>query len=293
MSDEENHKNTEKKYKILKFSKLKRKKNNLSNKFMDAIINEEKSEKDIKKMESEQPLFEKTSPEKPDKKKSVENKFAPLPNLPISKRYFGLKPAFNFESDEEKPFIGLKEINEETNNYDLWNETIDTDQKPKIIKRKAYVDEKGYYCSYMGDTLSQLFEVIGFLGKGEFSVVYKVKSIESQKVFALKIMRKNDEITDCGKREVQMLKELNTENKNVFLVKFTDHFWHLGLLCILIDFWQFDLRNYLQKKGGVLKLQEVRKIGEQLMSSLIFLAEKEVAHLDSEFKSQARQYYGQ
>lgn len=52
-------------------------------------------------------------------------------------------------------------------------------------------DETGYYIPIMGNTLANKYDIIEKLGKGVFGIVVKALDKQDNKIYAIKILRKN------------------------------------------------------------------------------------------------------
>ena len=87
----------------------------------------------------------------------------------------------------------------------------------------------------------QDFEFLSFLGEGAFSSVLKVRSLINQKIYAMKMIKieENDDMKKYYKSEILMLQTLNHKN----IVKYYTHFKGENRLYIIMEYLEGDL-NY-------------------------------------------------
>jgi hypothetical protein len=78
-------------------------------------------------------------------------------------------------------------------------------------------ENSGYYTPEVNEIINGHYKIIGFCGKGIFSNVVRVVDINTNKEFAIKIIRSIDIMLMSGEKERSTLKRLNEIDKNGML----------------------------------------------------------------------------
>ena len=102
------------------------------------------------------------------------------------------------------------------------------------------------------------------VGEGTYGVVYKCRNKESQQLVALKKIRleNTDEgIPSTAIREISVLQELRHQN----IVELKDIVHGENKLYLIFEFFNLDLKKYLDKKGAPLGSYQVRSLIYQLL----------------------------
>lgn len=122
------------------------------------------------------------------------------------------------------------------------------------------------------------YEILGPLGRGSNSFVYKAKCIFTNSIVALKVI----EITtvdklERAKKEVYIHKGLNHEGIVGYVDDFKDDsYWYL----VLEYCEKGELYSHLKRRNFALTEPEIRLIGLQLLKTLEYLDTRKIIHLD-------------
>ena len=140
--------------------------------------------------------------------------------------------------------------------------------------------EKKLYCEKekFPKEISSKFEIIQEIGKGAFSVIYKVKSKENNNIYCLKQI--NTKKTKDKENEIKILSNLNHPN----LIKYFFSFYNSENIYIIMEFCEYgDLFSLLQsvKKKKVFVNEEIIwNIAIQALLGLEYLHSKKIIHRD-------------
>ena len=126
--------------------------------------------------------------------------------------------------------------------------------------------------------ISSKYEIIQEIGRGAFSIVYKVKSKENNNIYCLKKI--NTKKTKDKENEIKILSNLNHPN----LIKCFYSFYNSDNIYIIIDFCEFgDLFSLLQsvkKKKVFVNEDIIWNIAIQTLIGLNYLHSKKIIHRD-------------
>ena len=126
--------------------------------------------------------------------------------------------------------------------------------------------------------ISSKYEIIQEIGRGAFSIVYKVKSKENNNIYCLKKINTNK--TKDKENEIKILSNLNHPN----LIKCFYSFYNSDNIYIIIDFCEFgDLFSLLQsvkKKKVFVNEDIIWNIAIQTLIGLNYLHTKKIIHRD-------------
>ena len=125
----------------------------------------------------------------------------------------------------------------------------------------------------------QRFEREEKLGEGTYGVVYKARDRQTNEVVALKKIRLEN--TDEGMpstalREISVLQELRHQN----IVELKDIVHGQNKLYLIFEFFNLDLKKYLDKKGAPLGSYQVKSLMFQLLQGLVHCHERRIMHRD-------------
>lgn len=122
------------------------------------------------------------------------------------------------------------------------------------------------------------YEILGPLGRGSNSFVYKAKCVLTGNTVALKVIDiTNGERKLRAKKEVQLHKSLSHENIVTYIDDFKDDsYWYL----VLEYCEKGELYSHLKRRNFALTEDEIRHIGIQLLRALEYLESRNIAHLD-------------
>ena len=143
-------------------------------------------------------------------------------------------------------------------------------QKPPAGVRPTYAS---------GDTIGGSFEVIGPLGKGGFSSVYRVYRKIDDRQYALKVFNARDSF-DLVKRELDFLRGLDHPNvvKVVWADQTDDGLWYL-----VTELLEGESLEDYALGDRVVEIDEVIEIGRELLDALIAIHpnEERIAELSA------------
>lgn len=132
------------------------------------------------------------------------------------------------------------------------------------------------------------YHIISILGKGAFSVVYKVKSLIDDKIYCMKKiqLKENEQIEDNNEVKI-ILNFFQKENPNSIskhIVKYYSYFCESIYLYIIMEYCEYgDLFSLLQtfkKRKLFLKESFLWDITYQCLLSLKYLHSKNIIHRD-------------
>jgi len=128
------------------------------------------------------------------------------------------------------------------------------------------------------DEISSKYEIIQEIGRGAFSIVYKVKSKEDNNIYCLKKI--NMKKTKDKESEINILSNLNHPN----LIKFYYSFANEEGIYIIMEFCQYgDLYSLLQsvkKKKVYVNEDIIWDVAMQTLLGLEYLHSKQIIHRD-------------
>lgn len=117
------------------------------------------------------------------------------------------------------------------------------------------------------------------IGEGQYGKVYKAIHRRSKVLVAMKIInktgRKRVEI-ETYREEMRLLQQLSHPH----IIRLIEYFETPTDIYIVLEYCQGDLSHYLRRKGGYLKMEEVRQIALQLVAALKYLHSLGVVHHD-------------
>lgn len=130
------------------------------------------------------------------------------------------------------------------------------------------------------ESLGSAFEVVGEIGRGGFALVYLVRALESRKLLAVKVMRRelmsSEEATERFRREIQYASQLN--HPNILSVDFARE--DTGLLYYAMPRVKGNtLAKHLERKGNA-SIDEARRILGDLARGLGYAHDQGVIHRD-------------
>lgn len=122
------------------------------------------------------------------------------------------------------------------------------------------------------------YEILGPLGRGSNSFVYKAKCVFTNDVVALKVIDiTTEERKEKAKKEVIIHKSLNHEGIVAYIDDFKDDsYWYL----VLEYCDKGELYSHLKRRNFALTEEEIKLIGAQLLKTLDYLENQKILHLD-------------
>ncbi|KAJ1848128.1 Serine/threonine-protein kinase 36 [Coemansia sp. RSA 2703] len=121
--------------------------------------------------------------------------------------------------------------------------------------------------------------LLQLIGEGQYGKVYKAVHRQSKVIVAMKIIskkeRKQVEI-ETYREEMRLLTQLSHRN----IIRLIEYFETESDIYIVLEHCKCDLAVYLKRRGGYLRMEEVRTIAQQLVAALKYLHSLGVVHHD-------------
>lgn len=151
-------------------------------------------------------------------------------------------------------------------------------------------DTKGYYIPQVGEILldlSQRYKILAVKGKGVYSCVVEVQSLENGEKSAVKVLRNNEVMLKSGEKEVKILQKLHEKDPNDrrHIIKLQGSFTFQGHFCAKFELLGMNLREVLSKYGNNtgLSLAAVKSFARQGFIALFHIKSEQILHCDSNF----------
>ncbi len=147
----------------------------------------------------------------------------------------------------------------------------------------TYVSLSNIYMSeieLIKEKIKNKYKVEGYIGKGGFSTVIKLRDIELDRLCALKILSKDlisdPEMLERFKREARLYAKLDHPN----IVQVFDVGFYKNVAYIIMKYIDgIDLKTYI-KENSPLKLEKIISISKDIASVLKYMHEKGIIHRD-------------
>ena len=129
------------------------------------------------------------------------------------------------------------------------------------------------------------YTILGQIGKGSFSRIYKSQNKDTGEFYAIKVVKKLEKYEKVLKREIEILKKLDHPN----VIKLHEVVEHNKTRFLVLDYCgRGDLSTYVKKgkdnKGWFyntgMSLATIQNITKQLASGLEYLRSKDIVHRD-------------
>ena len=145
-------------------------------------------------------------------------------------------------------------------------------------------DTSGYYITIPGELIDGRYQVTQNLGRGMFASVIRVIDQQTSQEMAVKIVRNNDTMRKAGIKEVDILKDLATNDMDdkKHIVRLIRSFDHKGHLCMVFENLSMNLRELLKKYGRTkgIGMKAIRAYAQQLFLGLSLLKRCQYLHAD-------------
>ncbi|KAJ2140120.1 hypothetical protein IW136_002736 [Coemansia sp. RSA 678] len=129
------------------------------------------------------------------------------------------------------------------------------------------------------EQLVSRYILLQIIGEGQYGKVYKAVHRRSGVIVAMKIIsklnRRKVEI-ETYREEMRLLQQLDHPH----VIQLIEYFETKVDIYIVLEYCKCDLAVYLKRKGGFLKMEEVRVIAQQLVNGLYYLHKNAVVHHD-------------
>lgn len=149
----------------------------------------------------------------------------------------------------------------------------------------GYDDENHDYILQPGEIFNNRYQIECHIGKGSFGQVAKAYDSVEQQDVAIKIIKNKKPFHDQAQIEIKLLEMMNKHDSDCkyYVVKLKTHFNWRNHLCLVFELLSYNLYDLLRNTNfrGV-SLNLTRKFGQQLATTLLFLASPElnIIHCD-------------
>ena len=150
------------------------------------------------------------------------------------------------------------------------------------VNESNFDDKNGNYIFVPGDQLLFRFEILDLMGSGTFGTVVKCTDHKTGGQVAIKILKNEKIILECGKNEVKILNLLHdNEGAETYIVKKLENFWYRGHICIVFELLSIDLYEFIRKNNFQgLHINFAKRITVQILIALKHSHSLNVVHCD-------------
>ena len=116
------------------------------------------------------------------------------------------------------------------------------------------------------------------IGKGSFSLVYKANHVETNDIFAIKVVSTKNlslKIIDSLENEIKIMLKINHDN----IVRLHETIKTKNHICLIMDYCHEDLNKYI-KRNGRLSEKQTKNFITQISCGLYFLNKLNLIHRD-------------
>jgi len=116
------------------------------------------------------------------------------------------------------------------------------------------------------------------IGKGSFSIVYKASHIETNELFAIKVVslkKLSKKIIDSVENEINIMLKINHDN----IIRLHETIKTKNHICLIMDYCNEDLNKYIKKNGRISEKQTKNFI-TQIACGMYFLNKLNLIHRD-------------
>ena len=118
------------------------------------------------------------------------------------------------------------------------------------------------------------------LGKGGFAKVYQIQHSSSKKVYACKVVSKENLEKESSQKKLSNEIKIHSELVHQNIVRFHKHFNDDSNVYLLMDLCENTTLSHMMKKRKRLHEIEVKYFAQQICKGLIFLHKNNVIHRD-------------
>ncbi|CAD8153295.1 unnamed protein product [Paramecium pentaurelia] len=214
---------------------------------------------------------------KDGQKNILQFKFAYLQN-----KYLVVDQKFvNLENIQMKKVI-LQQNQQQSMAFLKFNNNFDSFE---IIGSVHLVNEIYNYCKLytIQDNFENYYQIMQLMGRGSFAKVFKIKQIENQKIYAVKIfnkmkMKENEEENQKSLwKEVHIMRQMNHKH----IIKLREVYEDNYKVYVVIDLLNGgDLISHIEKQIKVYDESLVRKLVYNLLDALVYIHERKIIHRD-------------
>ena len=153
-------------------------------------------------------------------------------------------------------------IANQDNNNKLAEGKAEEQKEPAVANGRASRKGKDTTEVVTPTQLEDKFSYICKLGEGTYGVVYKATELATDEIVAIKeikIDHCDDGIPSTAIREIAVLQELR-ENDYIVKLKEIIHSLEKNRLFLVFEYFNTDMKKYLDKKGSPMDANQVRNI---------------------------------
>jgi len=157
--------------------------------------------------------------------------------------------------------------------------------KDNIFNIDNWDDSEQYYIFRLGDIVYGKYEVFGNQGRGVFSSVLRVRSIEEdENEYVIKVIRNNDTMRKAGMKEIEhllLIGEMDPHGTK-HCVRLFNHFDHRNHLCLVFEPMHCNLRQLIKTVGAGrgFHIRAVQTYAKQIFKALQHLVRCRIIHAD-------------
>ena len=131
------------------------------------------------------------------------------------------------------------------------------------------------------DVLRNQYKLIKKVGKGHFSKVWEAFDERNNINVAIKILKGKKKYEEMFEYEADALKIIkNNYTEGLPIVKFINHFIHIGHICIVFELLPYSLSDLIDNGENGLSFDIVKKITKQILEGVKFLHSHGIIHTD-------------
>uniref|UniRef100_A0A914Z9Y8 dual-specificity kinase n=1 Tax=Panagrolaimus superbus TaxID=310955 RepID=A0A914Z9Y8_9BILA len=163
------------------------------------------------------------------------------------------------------------------------------DKDPSYQEQEAanYDDENHDYIIRIGEVFDYRYRIEQTIGKGSFGQVAKAYDTVAEEYVAIKIIKNKKAFFDQAQIEIHLLELMNNHSSEGrgCVVKLKTHFTWKHHLCLVFELLSYNLYDLLRNTNfrGV-SLHLIRKFGQQLSNTLLFLSRQELQIIHCDLK---------
>ncbi|XP_014239175.1 serine/threonine-protein kinase Doa isoform X3 [Cimex lectularius] len=144
-------------------------------------------------------------------------------------------------------------------------------------------DSDGHLIYRHGDILQSRYKIQATLGEGTFGKVVKVKDLQTDEIYALKIIKNVEKYRDAAKLEINVLEKLAEKDpmSKHLCVRMIHWFNYHGHICIAFEMLGLSVFDFLKENNyQPYTLDQVRHITYQVCYAVKFLHDNQLTHTD-------------
>ena len=189
----------------------------------------------------------------------------------------------------------IKNIKENGNKFFKRSKDVDLDnlirslliyEPTKRINWNDYFNHSFFLKYRIKDDYKKFYKIGDKIGKGAYGVVYKAKNINSDELFAIKIIDIDCDNEKAEKQKIGLINELKNmkicsdENKNEYSVKYYEYFKYENEFVFVMELCDDNLLKILKERKKPFDYEEIRQIMSQLNKTFEIMENNKIIHRD-------------